>query len=74
MEPESMNVCFQVIGKSSEEICDILDKESIIKVGHGNFKGENYIRLVCVNPELTFEDIDYFFENVIEASHCLAVN
>jgi glutamate/tyrosine decarboxylase-like PLP-dependent enzyme len=36
MEPESMNVCFQVTGKSSEDICDILDKESIIKVGHGN--------------------------------------
>ena len=64
MAPESMNVCFQVKGKSSEKICDLLDKRGILKVGHGNFKAENYIRLICVNADMTFADIDYFFEQV----------
>jgi glutamate/tyrosine decarboxylase-like PLP-dependent enzyme len=27
MEPECINVCFQVIGKSSEKICEKLDRE-----------------------------------------------
>ncbi len=64
LKPESLNVCFQVKGKSSEKICDLLDREGIIKVGYGNFRGQSYIRLVCVNAELSFQDIDYFFEQV----------
>jgi len=64
MAPESMNVCFQVIGKSSEKICEVLDKKGMIKVGYGDFRGESYIRLVCVNPDLTFADIDAFFQKV----------
>ncbi len=68
IEPESMNVCFQVIGKSSDKICDALDKKGLIKVGHGTFREQIYIRLVCVNAALEPADIDYFFNRVKEVA------
>ena len=69
LDPESMNICFQVKGKSSEKICTILDREGLIKVGHGEFKGDSYIRLICVNPDLTESDIDVFFEEILDVAN-----
>ena len=67
MPPVIANVCFQVVGKSSEVACEALDKNSVLKVGYGIFRGESYIRLVCVNPEMETADIDRFFDAVIRA-------
>ena len=64
MEPESLNVCFQVVGESSEAVCRALDERALVKVGHALFRGRSYIRLVCVDPEMTFADIDRFFDLV----------
>ena len=68
MQPELLCVCFQVDGKSSEAICDALDKQALIKVGYGNFRDRSYIRLVCVDPDMTFGDIDHFFEQVAQVA------
>jgi hypothetical protein len=64
MEPECINVCFQVIGKSSEKICEKLDREWLIKVSYGTWKWEQVIRMVSVNGDMTKKDIDYFFKCV----------
>lgn len=50
--PQSINICFEVKGKSSAEICDLLDQDGRLKIGHGNVHGKRAIRLVCVNPDM----------------------
>ncbi|MFA5747783.1 MAG: aminotransferase class V-fold PLP-dependent enzyme [Candidatus Absconditabacterales bacterium] len=64
LEPECVNICFQVKGKSSKEICNKLDAEGKIKVSYGYWKGEEFIRLVCVNADMNKKDIQHFFECV----------
>ena len=58
MPPESINVCFEVAGRSSKAICERLDDEGRLLVGHGEAGGRRAIRLVCVNPDLTEADLD----------------
>gem|GEM_PF-2038546 len=38
LEPECINVCFQVKGKPASKICEALDKQGLIKVSYGNRK------------------------------------
>jgi glutamate/tyrosine decarboxylase-like PLP-dependent enzyme len=57
IEPQSVNVCFEVKGKSSAAICHYLDVEARLKVGHGVVNGRSALRLVCVNPDLTEADL-----------------
>jgi hypothetical protein len=61
LEPEWVNVCFQVKWKSAKAICDKLDAEWIIKVSYGFWRWEEMIRLMCVNADMTNQDIDNFF-------------
>lgn len=61
IEPEWVNVCFQVKWKSAKAICDKLDAEWIIKVSYGFWRWEEMIRLMCVNADMTNQDIDNFF-------------
>jgi hypothetical protein len=53
-----------VKGKSAEAICEALDKQGLIKVSYGRRKDKTFIRLVCVNADMTREDIDNFFYQV----------
>jgi sulfinoalanine decarboxylase len=72
MEPESINVCFEVKNKSSSQICDILGREGLALIGHGTFKGKKFIRLVCVNPDLTRQDIIDFLKSVRQAARIIS--
>lgn len=72
MMPESPIVCFQVRGAPSKRICAEMDRQGIAKIGYGHFKGEDYIRLVCVNPDLTFDDIDHLIEQTKRVGDSLA--
>ncbi len=58
MAPPSINVCFEVSGASSAAICDHLDQEGRLLIGHGRVAGRRALRLVCVNPELTESDLE----------------
>jgi len=71
VEPEMTNVCFRVAGKSSESVCEALEKRSLMKVGYGMFRGKSCIRLVCVDAALEREDIDTFFDLVLEVARGL---
>lgn len=62
--PESINVCFEVRETPSAEICDRLDREGRLLIGHGRVDGRCAIRLVCVNPDLDERDVDVALEEV----------
>lgn len=64
LEPECINVCFQVKGKPASKICEALDKQGLIKVSYGKWKWEEFIRLMTVNADMTKKDIDNFFKQV----------
>ncbi len=64
LQPECINVCFQVKGKSASKICEALDKQGLIKVSYGKRRWEEFIRLMTVNADMTKKDIDNFFKHV----------
>ena len=64
LEPECVNVCFQVKGKQASKICEMLDKQGLIKVSYGNWRWGEFIRLMTVNADMTKKDIDNFFHHV----------
>ncbi len=68
MPPESVCVCFRVRGCDSAAVCEQLDLESELKIGHGTVAGERAIRLVCVNPELDEAWIEQLLETVKSAA------
>ncbi len=70
-EPMSTNICFEVEGRSSSRICELLDEQGRIKIGTGRVNGRRIIRLVCVNPDMTESDIDHFFEEVLSVADSL---
>jgi glutamate/tyrosine decarboxylase-like PLP-dependent enzyme len=62
--PECVAVCFEVKDKPSDLICRMLDQKALVKVGYGKVNEQLYIRVVFVNPDITFSDIDDFFHHV----------
>ncbi|HSR50747.1 MAG TPA: pyridoxal-dependent decarboxylase [Acidobacteriota bacterium] len=70
---ESVNVCFRVRDVDAVQLCDRLDKEGVLKVGYGDVEGENVIRLPCVNSDLSEEDIDRFFDWLMEVADRMGV-
>jgi glutamate/tyrosine decarboxylase-like PLP-dependent enzyme len=62
--PPSINVCFEVKGRSSAEICNRLDQEGRLKIGHGDARGRRAIRLVCVNPDLDEASLRAILEEI----------
>ncbi len=69
--PPSINVCFEVRGRSSEAICDRLDREGTLKIGHGVVAGRRILRLVCVNPDLDESDLDAILGEIRRAGRAL---
>lgn len=64
IQPECINVCFQVIWKDSREICWKLDRQWLIKVSYWNRKKQEFIRMVCVDADMDTKDIQNFFRLV----------
>jgi len=64
LPPESVNVCFRVRGRSSAAVCELLDAEAVLKIGHGIAAGRRAIRLVCLNPDLEERDIEGVLDEV----------
>ncbi len=65
-QPQALNVCFDVIGKSSKAICQKLDQAEKLKIGYGTFKDHCFIRAICVNPDLTEKDLDNMIQEIKE--------
>jgi len=56
-DPAYVNVCFEVVGKSSSEICDALREHNELLVGHATVDGRRIIRVPFVNGDLTESDV-----------------
>jgi len=69
--PQTINVCFELKDRSSEAICDLLDREGRIKIGHGIVRGRRVIRLVCVNPDLGKRHLAWILQQIKEAGAAL---
>ncbi len=71
LQPESFNVCFEVRGASSAEICERLEREARLLVSHVPIGDRQAIRLVCVNPALGESDLENFFREVKQVAAML---
>ncbi len=59
---ESTSVCFNYKDIPADKICNALADHGKLMVGHGSFKGQQFVRFVTVNSRLTETDIVRFFE------------
>ncbi len=57
----SLSVCFTYKGVDSSWLCKALYESGNLVVGHGSFREVSFVRLVLVNANNSFEDIDQFF-------------
>ncbi len=67
-KPESVTVCFEVDGQSSEAICEALRQQQRAMVGFADVNGRCVVRVACVNADMTTDDIDAFVEAVDEVA------
>ncbi len=58
LEPECLNVCFEVREKPSQLVCERLSDQGLAVIGYGLWNGRKVIRLVTVNPEVSEHEID----------------
>lgn len=63
-EPESVCLCFEVVNRQSQKVCERLLLEQRAMVGHAVVRGRKVIRLACANPEVTEADLDRFFDHI----------
>ncbi len=70
-EPTYVNVCFEVVGKSSRAICDLLRERNELLVGHAEVDGRRVIRIPFVNGALTTDDVDEMLELIFNAAQKL---
>ncbi|MFK7929305.1 MAG: aspartate aminotransferase family protein, partial [Myxococcota bacterium] len=66
--PESMNLCFTVRGVDPDHLCRVLNQEAKSMVGFAFVTGVKVVRVVFLNPTVTTEDVDTFFDAVIEVA------
>ncbi len=62
--PASVNVCFEVQGRRSEDVCERLRQTGRALVGWGVVGGRRVLRLAVVNGDLEESDIEHFFAAV----------
>jgi len=67
-DPQFVNVCLEVRGKPSDEICSALGRRQRAKVGWGVVNGRKVIRLVFANPEVTREGVEELIADIREVA------
>lgn len=67
-DPSSINVCFEVRGHSSADVCNRLDAENRLKIGYGEVAGRNAIRMVCVNTDFDETNVDLALHEIKAAA------
>jgi len=71
--PISVTICFTVEGVDEAALCQYLHQQGMAMVGYSSTKGSTFVRMACINADLTTEDVDYFFEQVQKATTMLKV-
>ncbi|MEZ6243217.1 MAG: aminotransferase class V-fold PLP-dependent enzyme [Phycisphaerales bacterium] len=67
-EPQFVNVCLEVRGKPSDDVCALLGRRQKAKVGWGVVKGRKVIRLVFANPEVTMDGVEELIADIREVA------
>jgi len=70
-KPQLINVCFEARGRSSSAVCDRLDRDGRLKIGHGIVRGRRKIRLVTANPDLTADHLAAILHEIKQAAAAL---
>lgn len=70
--PESLNICFEMPGVSSEQLCSELNARGLAVVGHARVNGRSTVRLVIANPEQSEEVLDEFLGAILLVGRDLA--
>ncbi|MDP5081037.1 MAG: aminotransferase class V-fold PLP-dependent enzyme [Winogradskyella sp.] len=60
----SISVCFNYKGIPAHKLCTALYENSELMVGYGNFKNQEFIRMVTINTVLEKDDILNFFKTL----------
>lgn len=61
---ESTNVCFKYKNKDPKILAQQLHEEGELMVSHGHFRGNDFIRLVTINSNLSEDDVLSVFEHI----------
>nr|VFK23499.1 MAG: sulfinoalanine decarboxylase/sulfinoalanine decarboxylase / aspartate 1-decarboxylase [Candidatus Kentron sp. MB]VFK27902.1 MAG: sulfinoalanine decarboxylase/sulfinoalanine decarboxylase / aspartate 1-decarboxylase [Candidatus Kentron sp. MB]VFK74457.1 MAG: sulfinoalanine decarboxylase/sulfinoalanine decarboxylase / aspartate 1-decarboxylase [Candidatus Kentron sp. MB] len=69
IKPETINVCFRSRHLDSKTVCRILDEAHGIKLSFAQLDQHNYIRLVCVNPDMD----ETFIDDLMDRIHRIAI-
>jgi sulfinoalanine decarboxylase/sulfinoalanine decarboxylase/aspartate 1-decarboxylase len=62
--PDSISICFNYKGIPARKLCTDLYEQSVLMVGYGQFRGQEFVRMVTVNAQLEREDILGFFQKL----------
>jgi sulfinoalanine decarboxylase/sulfinoalanine decarboxylase/aspartate 1-decarboxylase len=63
-QPDYLTICFKVYGTDAATLCDHLHASGEAIIGHATVRGEQVMRLVVVNPDITAADLQRLFENI----------
>lgn len=61
---DSISVCFNYKNMCPKQLCTDLYEDAQLMVGFGNFKGQDFVRMVTINTLLEAEDIINFFKTI----------
>lgn len=61
---ESISICFNYKNFTAKSICTALYEQSELMVGYGNFRSDEFIRLVTINAQNEKQDIINFFKKM----------
>ncbi|WP_047551144.1 pyridoxal phosphate-dependent decarboxylase family protein [Psychroserpens sp. Hel_I_66] len=61
---DSISVCFNYKDIPANTLCTALYEQSQLMVGFGNFKNQEFVRMVTINSILKKEDITNFFKTI----------
>ena len=61
---QSLSICFNYKDYDPVDLCSLLYKNSVLMVGYGKFREQNFIRLVTINAQNTIKEIEKFFSTL----------
>ena len=61
---DSISVCFNYKNIPANRLCTALYENAKLMVGFGNFKGQEFVRMVTINSLLEEKDIMNFFKTI----------
>ena len=59
---DSLSICFNYKDYDAKDLCTKLHQSNQLLVSYGHFRGEEFIRLVTINPQNKKEDVLNFFK------------